>query len=95
MLKAMRNTVWLIDHNSQPHVELTDHEIESFNLELIHIPGEMLYEVLTLGEVATRLRLSKPTVLKLIHEKKLDAKKMGRGWKVTEDALRAFMHKEE
>jgi excisionase family DNA binding protein len=48
-------------------------------------------ELLTLSEVANRLRLSKRTIIRYINRGHLDAIKLDGGWRISEDALSDFL----
>lgn len=47
-------------------------------------------KVYTTDEVANMLKISRGTVLKLINQKELKAKKVARKWRVTENHLQDF-----
>jgi excisionase family DNA binding protein len=47
--------------------------------------------VCTTQEACRYLRISRPTLLKLIGEGKIKAQKAGRGWKVLESELERFL----
>ncbi|MFP4198194.1 MAG: helix-turn-helix domain-containing protein [Halanaerobium sp.] len=47
-------------------------------------------KVYTTDEVADMLKISRRSVLKLIREKELPAKKVARKWRITEDHLQDF-----
>lgn len=51
-------------------------------------------KVLTTKEACEYLRISKPTYLKYIHEKKIRAIKAGKGWKVLKSELDRFLRGE-
>lgn len=57
----------------------------------------MVWKLYTIPEAAKILRLSKNTVYELVYTGRLQASKLGRkkGWRVTEEALREFLKKEE
>ncbi len=48
--------------------------------------------VLTTDEVINILRISKPTMLKYIHEGRLRATKVGRGWRILYSELFRFLN---
>jgi excisionase family DNA binding protein len=48
-------------------------------------------EVLTTKEACKYLRISRPTFLKLVHTNQIQARKVGRGWKVLMSELQAYM----
>ncbi len=48
-------------------------------------------KVYTTKEVADILKISKSSVLKLIHEEKLHAKKIARKWRIPEKSLELFL----
>ena len=47
-------------------------------------------KLLTVGEVAAILRVSKMTVYRLVHTGELEAVRVGRSYRVSEDAVRHF-----
>ncbi len=47
-------------------------------------------KVYTTKEAAEILKISKTTVVKLIHEDKLQAKKVARKWRIPEESLQEF-----
>jgi excisionase family DNA binding protein len=55
----------------------------------------MTENILTVEEVAKRLRVSHQTVRKLIEEKKLEAFRVGFKWRITEEALERFIQRKE
>lgn len=48
--------------------------------------------VLTTDEAMQYLRISKPTILKYIHDGKLRAIKAGKGWRVLQSELYRFLN---
>ncbi len=48
--------------------------------------------VLTTDEVIDILRISKPTILKYIHDGRLRATKMGKGWRILKSELFRFLN---
>jgi excisionase family DNA binding protein len=50
-------------------------------------------EVLTTGEACKFLKISKPTFLKLIHTDQIQARKVGKGWKLLRSELEACMRR--
>ena len=52
---------------------------------------EKLYSIAELAEI---LKLHPKTLLRFIHENKITAKKIGRSWMVTEEALKTYVHGE-
>ncbi len=48
--------------------------------------------VLTTDEVIDILRISKPTILKYIHEGRLRAIKVGKGWRILHSELFRFLN---
>jgi len=48
-------------------------------------------EVLTIKEVMLRLKITRPTVIKLLREEKLKAIKVGRNYRVLESSLNKFL----
>ncbi len=48
--------------------------------------------VLTTDEVINILRISRPTILKYIHDGRLRAIKAGRGWRVLQSELYRFLN---
>ncbi len=50
-------------------------------------------EILTVEEVAEKLKLSKTTVIRFIDNNKLKASKIGRQWRVRETELENFIDK--
>ena len=49
--------------------------------------------IYTLKEVADILKVTRRSIYNYIKEDKLKAVKIGREWRVTEDALKAFLNK--
>ncbi|MFW5988323.1 MAG: helix-turn-helix domain-containing protein [bacterium] len=49
-------------------------------------------KVYTTDEVADMLKISRSSVLKLINDKKLKAKKVARKWRITENHLQDFFN---
>lgn len=49
-------------------------------------------KVYTTDEVADMLKISRPSVVKLIKKKELKAKKVARKWRVTENHLQDFFN---
>ncbi|MBA2772986.1 MAG: helix-turn-helix domain-containing protein [Nocardioidaceae bacterium] len=58
-------------------------------------PGDPLSEVkfLTVAEVATAMRVSKMTVYRLVHAGELPAVRVGRSFRVTEEAVNEYLRK--
>ena len=58
-------------------------------------PGEGISEVrfLTVAEVATAMRVSKMTVYRLVHAGDLPAVRVGRSFRVPEDAVHEYLRK--
>ena len=52
-------------------------------------------KVYTTDEIANMLKISRPSVLKLIKRKELKAKKVARKWRVTESHLQEFFNEED
>jgi len=50
-----------------------------------------LDQVLTTDEAAQYLKVSKPTLLNHIHEKKIKAIKVGRSWRILQSELYRFL----
>ncbi|WP_375000485.1 helix-turn-helix domain-containing protein [Aeromicrobium sp. CTD01-1L150] len=48
---------------------------------------------LTVAEVASRMRVSKMTVYRLVHSGELEAIRVGRSFRVTEEAMEAYLQK--
>jgi len=48
-------------------------------------------KVYTTKEVAEILRISKSSVIKLIHQEKLHAKKIARKWRIPEKSIKMFL----
>ena len=48
---------------------------------------------LTIAEVASRMRVSKMTVYRLVHNGELPAVRVGRSFRVTEDDVNAYLQK--
>lgn len=55
------------------------------SINIIHL--KLFY----ITEVAAMLRVGTPTIYKLIREGKLDAIKIGRAWKIPEDAINHYI----
>lgn len=51
-------------------------------------------KVYTTDEVAEMLKISRPSVLKLIKKKELKAKKIARKWRITESHLQNFFQED-
>ena len=51
-------------------------------------------KVYTTDEVAEILKITRKSVLKLIHEEELKAKKIARKWRITEEHLRIFFNED-
>jgi len=49
-------------------------------------------EILTPEEAATRLKLHKKTVYRLLKDKKLPGARVGGSWRMTEESLRNFLN---
>jgi len=49
------------------------------------------FKLFYITEVAAMLRVGTPTIYKLIREKKLDAIKIGRAWKIPEEAINRYI----
>lgn len=60
-----------------------------------HTSGEGLAEVkfLTVAEVAAAMRVSKMTVYRLVHGGELPAVRVGRSFRVPEDAVNEYLRK--
>lgn len=58
-------------------------------------PGDALSDVsfLTVAEVATAMRVSKMTVYRLVHSGELPAVRVGRSFRVPEDAVNDYLRK--
>jgi excisionase family DNA binding protein len=57
-------------------------------------PGDMSDVVfLTIAEVAARMRVSKMTVYRLVHNGELPAVRVGRSFRVTEDDVNDYLRK--
>jgi excisionase family DNA binding protein len=58
-------------------------------------PGDALSDVrfLTVAEVATAMRVSKMTVYRLLHSGELPALRVGRSFRVPEDAVNEYLRK--
>ena len=52
-------------------------------------------KIYTTDEVASMLKISRASVLKLIKKRELKAKKVARKWRITEDHLNDFFNKVE
>ena len=52
-------------------------------------------KVYTTDEVASMLKISRASVLKLINKRELKAKKVARKWRITEDHLNDFFNEVE
>jgi excisionase family DNA binding protein len=52
-------------------------------------------EVLTTQEACKFLRISKPTLFKLIHGHQIPAKRIGRGWRLLKSELEAYLRQED
>lgn len=52
-------------------------------------------QFLTVGQVAERLLVKPTTVAKWIRSGRLEAQKPGRDWRITEDAIAAFLKASE
>lgn len=50
-------------------------------------------QFLTIAEVATKMRVSKMTVYRLVHNGDLPAVRVGRSFRVTEDDVNAYLQK--
>ena len=50
-----------------------------------------LEKALTVDDVATILGVGVPTVRKLLREKEIHGRKVGREWRVTNEAIAAFL----
>ena len=50
--------------------------------------------VLTTGEAAQYLKISKATLLSHIHQRKIKAKKVGRSWRVLQSEIYQFLKEE-
>ncbi|MDN5746265.1 MAG: helix-turn-helix domain-containing protein [Nocardioidaceae bacterium] len=48
---------------------------------------------LTIAEVAAMMRVSKMTVYRLVHNEELPAVRVGRSFRVTEEAVNAYLQK--
>ena len=48
---------------------------------------------MTVAEVASQMRVSKMTVYRLVHSGELEAVRVGRSFRVTEDAVQEFLGK--
>ncbi len=48
--------------------------------------------VLTTDEVINILRISKPTILKYIHDRRIRAIKVGKGWRILQSELYRFLN---
>lgn len=55
----------------------------------------MAITVYTVDDIAELLHVSQRTVYNYLRSGKLKSKKIGKCWKVTEEALRAFLEPEE
>lgn len=49
------------------------------------------FKLFYITEVAAMLRVGTPTIYKLIHKGKLDAIKIGRAWKIPEEAINRYI----
>jgi excisionase family DNA binding protein len=57
-------------------------------------PGDMSNVVfLTIAEVAAKMRVSKMTVYRLVHNAELPAVRVGRSFRVTEDDVNEYLRK--
>ena len=57
-------------------------------------PGDMSDVVfLTIAEVASKMRVSKMTVYRLVHNGELPAVRVGRSFRVTEDDVNEYLRK--
>lgn len=57
-------------------------------------PGDMSeVKFLTIAEVAAKMRVSKMTVYRLVHNGELPAHRVGRSFRVTEDDVNEFLRK--
>ena len=57
-------------------------------------PGDMSDVVfLTIAEVAAKMRVSKMTVYRLVHNAELPAVRVGRSFRVTEDDVNEYLRK--
>jgi excisionase family DNA binding protein len=52
-------------------------------------------EVLTTQEACAYLRISRPTLLKLIYNRQIQARKIGRGWRILRSELRTYLRQIE
>lgn len=53
-----------------------------------------IMKVYTTDEVAEILKITRKSVLKLIHKEELKAKKIARKWRITEEHLKTFFNEE-
>ena len=53
------------------------------------------HELLTVAEVADRLRVSTMTVYRLIQREELNALRIGRSYRIEQEALDAFLQSDE
>jgi excisionase family DNA binding protein len=59
-----------------------------------HQPGDISeVKFLTVAEVATVMRVSKMTVYRLVHSGELEAVRVGRSFRVPEDAVNEYLRK--
>ena len=59
-----------------------------------NIPGDMSEaHFLTIAEVASKMRVSKMTVYRLVHGGELPAVRVGRSFRVTEDDVNEYLRK--
>lgn len=57
-------------------------------------PGDMSEaQFLTIAEVASRMRVSKMTVYRLVHSGELPAVRVGRSFRVTDDDVNEYLRK--
>jgi excisionase family DNA binding protein len=55
------------------------------------MPEQLKDEVLTTNEAIKYLKISKPTFLKLIHLGKINAVKIGNGWRILKSELDSLL----
>ncbi len=59
----------------------------------VGLGGSAGSQFLTVAEVADRMRVSKMTVYRLVHNGTLEAIRVGRSFRVTEEAMEAYLQR--
>lgn len=57
--------------------------------------GDIAFNLLTLGEAAAMLKISKRTLLRMIQQKKIPAFKVGGQWRILESRFQQWVENEE